>query len=73
MAASQSNASKAFSCRVVLGSVEDSRFCRELGHSFLRERGTDDMAGQVFHGLFFPGIDAGGAAKDLKTRMPSGL
>ena len=38
----------------------------------MRKRGPDDIAGQVFHGFFFPGKNAG-AAEDLKTRMPPGF
>jgi len=30
------------------------------------------MAGQVFHGLFFPGMDSG-TTMDLKTGMPPGF
>jgi lipid A 3-O-deacylase len=37
----------------------------------LRERGPDDIAGQVFHSLFFPGMDAG-AAKNLKILLNKG-
>jgi len=52
---------------VVLRSVDDPGLFREIGHSFLRERGPDDIAGQIFHGLFFPGMDAG-AAEDLNFK-----
>jgi hypothetical protein len=51
---------------VVFGAVEDPGPFRQIGHSFLRERGPDDIAGQVFHGGYFSGQDAG-AAKDLKS------
>jgi hypothetical protein len=37
----------------------------------LRERGPDDIAGQVFHDLFFLGIDSW-ATEDLKTGMLPG-
>ena len=57
---------------VVLGSVDDPGRFREIGHSFLRERGPDDIAGQVFHGGFFPGQDAG-TTINLKSGMLPGF
>jgi hypothetical protein len=65
----------------ILGTVDDpglsfdleahDRF-REIGQSFLGEKGSDDIAGQIFHGLFFPGMDAG-TTKDLKAGMFPGF
>ena len=57
---------------VVPGAVDDPGLLREVSHSFLRERGPDDIAGLVFTGLCFPGMDVG-AAEDLKTGMPPGF
>jgi hypothetical protein len=71
MAASQSNASNIF-FPVVLGAVNDPGLFWEIGHSFLGERGPDDIAGQVFHGGFFPGMDTG-TAKDLNSGMSPGF
>jgi len=62
------NGVKIFFLPVILRSVDNLRLFREIGHSVLRERGPDDIAGQVAHCLFFSGMDLG-AAKDLKTRM----
>ena len=33
---------------MVLGAVDDPGFFRQIGHSFLRERSPDGIAGQVF-------------------------
>ena len=36
---------------------------RQIGHSFLRKRSPDDIAGQVLPSGFFPGQDAGTTIK----------
>jgi hypothetical protein len=43
----------------------------QIGHSFLRKRGLDNVAGHVFHGFLFPEKDSW-AAEDVKTRMSGG-
>jgi len=57
---------------VVLRSEDDPGLFREIGHPFLRERSPDDIPGQVFHSLFFSGMDSR-ASEDLKTGMPPGF
>jgi hypothetical protein len=66
------SANGTFFLPVVLGAVDDPGLFRQIGHSFLRKRSPDDIAGQVFHGGFFPGQEAG-AAKDLKSGMLPGF
>ena len=39
-----------------------------VGHSFLGERGADDVSGQVFHGPFISGLNSG-SAEHVETRM----
>ena len=51
---------------------EGSRLFRDISHSFLRERGPDNVPSQVFHRGFFPGMDAG-ATKNLKPGMSPGF
>jgi hypothetical protein len=57
---------------VVLRAADNLGLFREIGHSFLRERGSDDLAGQVLHGLFFSGMNSW-IAENLKTGMPPGV
>jgi hypothetical protein len=56
----------------IRGGRDNPRLFCEVGHSFLRKRGPDDIGGQVFHGLFFPGQDAG-TTEDLKSGMLPGF
>ena len=57
---------------VVFEVVDDLGLLMEIGHTFLRKRGSDNIAGQVFHGLFFPGMDSW-TAINLKSRMLPGF
>ena len=60
---------KGFQVLPVFKYVYDLGFKREVGHSFLRERGPDDVSGDVLHGLLISGLNPG-AAMDVESGMP---
>jgi hypothetical protein len=53
----------------VLGPVHPLGFIGEAGHSLLGERCPDDVADDVFHGLFVAGLNPA-AATDVESGMP---
>ena len=48
--------------------TNDLGFFLDIGHSLLRERGTDNVTSKILHGLFFPRLNPG-STKDIESRM----